>query len=49
MARKKIVLSFSVTGDYKQSWDYIEKGLNSVNRYTNLCICIESESEMSSR
>lgn len=34
---------FSVTGDYKESWDYIEKDLNSVNRYTNLCICIENE------
>ena len=36
---------FSVTGDYKGSWDYIEKDLNSVNRYTNLCICIENEME----
>ncbi|WP_321004643.1 hypothetical protein [Eisenbergiella porci] len=35
--------SFSVTGDYKESWNYIEKDLNSVNRYTNLCICIENE------
>ena len=35
----------SVTGDYKGSWDYIEKDLNSVNRYTNLCICIENELE----
>ena len=36
---------FSVTGDYKGSWDYIEKDLNSVNRYTNLCICSENELE----
>lgn len=36
---------FSVTGDYEGSWDYIEKDLNSVNRYTNLCICIENELE----
>lgn len=36
---------FSVTGDYKGSCDYIEKDLNSVNRYTNLCICIENELE----
>lgn len=36
---------FSVTGDYKESWEYIEKDLNSVNRYTNLCICIENELE----
>lgn len=36
---------FSVTGGYKESWEYIEKDLNSVNRYTNLCICIENELE----
>lgn len=35
--------SFSVIGDYKGSWDYIEKDLNSVNRHTNLSICIENE------
>lgn len=35
--------SFSVTGDYKESWNHIEKDLNSVNRYTNLCICVENE------
>lgn len=34
---------FSVTGDYKESWEYIEKGLNSVNRHTNLCIYIEED------
>lgn len=34
---------FSVNRDYKGSWDYIEKDLNSVNRYTNLCVCIENE------
>lgn len=37
--------SFSVIGDYKESWEYIEKDLNSVNRHTNLCICIENELE----
>lgn len=36
---------FSVNGDYKESWEYIEKDLNSVNRHTNLCICIEEELE----
>lgn len=36
---------FSVNGNYKESWEYIEKNLNSVNRYTNLCICIEEELE----
>lgn len=35
---------FSVIGDYKESWDYIEKDLNSVNRHTNLSICIENVS-----
>lgn len=34
---------FSVNGDYKQSWGHIEKGMNSINRYTNLCICIAEE------
>lgn len=34
---------FSVIGDYKESWDYIEKDSNSVNRHTNLSICIENE------
>lgn len=34
---------FSVNGDYKESWTYIEDGLNSIDRYTNLCICIMEE------
>lgn len=34
---------FSVNVDYKESWAYIEDGLNSINRYTNLCICIMEE------
>lgn len=35
---KKIVLfiEFKVNGDYPQTWDFIKKGLNSVNRYSNL-------------
>lgn len=36
---------FSVNGDYKESWTHIEKGLNSVDRYTNLGICIMEEME----
>lgn len=36
---------FSVNGDYKESWAYIEKGLNSIDRYTNLGICIMKEIE----
>lgn len=31
---------FSIVGDYKESWAYIENGTNSLERYTNLCICI---------
>lgn len=34
---------FSVNGDYKESWLYIEKGMNSLERYTNLSICIKEE------
>ena len=36
---------FSVNGDYKKSWVYIEDGLNSINRHTNLGICIKEEVE----
>lgn len=36
---------FSVGGDYKKSWAYIEDGLNSIDRYTNLGICIMEEIE----
>lgn len=31
---------FSINGDYKESWTYIEKGMNSIERNTNLGICI---------
>ena len=34
---------FSIKGDYKESWAHIEKGINSLERYTNLCICIAEE------
>ena len=36
---------FSVNGDYKKSWAYIEDGLNSINKYTNFGICIMDEIE----
>lgn len=39
---------FSVNGDFKESWAYIEDGLNSIDRYTNLCICIMKEIEKGS-
>jgi len=29
---------FSVTGDYRESWNFIKKDLNSLHRYTNLAI-----------
>lgn len=34
---------FSVKGDFKDSWNHIEKEQNSLERYTNLCVCIEEE------
>ena len=36
---------FSVDGDYKESWAYIEEGLNSIDRHTNFGICIKNEME----
>ena len=30
---------FSVCNDYKESWNFIKKDLNSLNRYSNLGIC----------
>lgn len=35
--------SFSVMGDYKESWLFIEDSMNSIERYTNLCIAIKTE------
>lgn len=32
--------SFSVKGDFKDSWEYIEKDMHSIERYTNLPICL---------
>ena len=29
---------FSVTGDYRESWDFIQQDLNSLQRHTNLAI-----------
>lgn len=34
---------FSVNGDFKASWEHIEKEMNSVNRYSNFSICIKEE------
>ena len=30
---------FSICNDYKESWEFIRKDLNSLNRYSNLGIC----------
>ena len=39
---------FSVLIGYKESWDFIKKELNSLNRYTNLGLCfIDEEDETS--
>ena len=35
--------SFSIIGDFKESWKFIETGMHSIERYTNLCICIKEE------
>lgn len=37
--------SFSLSGDFKKSWEHIERGMNSIERYTNLGICLEDEIE----
>ena len=34
---------FSVEGEYKETWAYIEDGMNSIERHTNLGICITEE------
>lgn len=35
--------SFSVGGDFKESWEFIEEDMRSIQRYTNLPICLEEE------
>ena len=34
---------FSVKGDFKESWAFIEEEMHSIERYTNLPICLEEE------
>lgn len=36
---------FSVTSDYKESWDFIKLGLNSLQRHTNLGLFFENFSD----
>ena len=33
---------FKVLGDYKVTWDFIKKDLNSVNRYSNFWLFFEN-------
>lgn len=35
--------SFSVKGDFKESWEFIEEDIHSSERYTNLPICLMEE------
>lgn len=35
--------SFSITGDYRKSWEFIEEDTHSIERYTNLPICLEHD------
>lgn len=35
--------AFSVKGDFKESWEFIEADMHSIERYTNLPICLEKE------
>lgn len=35
---------FSVCDDYLSSWEFIEKGTNSLNRYTNFGLCFKDDS-----
>ena len=34
---------FSVNDEYRVSWEHIEKEMNSIERYSNLGICIAGE------
>ena len=33
--------AFSVKGDFKKSWEFIEESMHSLERHTNLSICLE--------
>ncbi|MBR2037096.1 MAG: hypothetical protein IKA09_05145 [Lachnospiraceae bacterium] len=35
--------AFSVKGDFKESWEFIETDMHSIERYTNLPICLQEE------
>lgn len=40
---------FSVDGEYKQSWKYLEDGMKSIERHTNLGLCIMAELSVQNR
>lgn len=37
--------NFSVDGEYKDSWKYIETGLHSLERHSNLSVCLREEKD----
>ena len=41
--------SFSVKGDFKESWEFIEEDMHSIERYTNLPICLTEEACMQNK
>ena len=36
---------FSVNEEYKDSWKYIETELHSLERHSNLCVCLREEKD----
>lgn len=34
--------AIAVSGNYRETWEYIRQGLNSLHRYTNLSLCFQS-------
>ncbi len=37
---------FSVTSNYVESWNYIKQGVHSLERHTNLGLCLTSATEV---
>lgn len=35
--------AIAVAGDYKETWEYIRQGLNSLHRHTNLSLCFQNQ------
>jgi len=40
--------AFSVKGDFKDSWEFIEQDMHSIERYTNLPICLQETASLES-